>query len=344
MKNTILFIGNYGNRNVGDNAILGELIKKYKKEFPKSKIYIVCRENIREVNNLPHVTPVKMVLGEMLPAFIDSNMIVVGGGGIFSEYVGQKAKFIPLVTIVAKIFGKKVKYDSLGFYPSTSKILSMIVRLAFIFSDYISVRDQISMEMCGWVRNFKNILLVDDPAITLKAITRAKAINILKKENIKIGKNLKLIGVSIKRVKNPYFAEKISSIFKELLKRNDKRNLMFIFIPYSRDRGGKRTEDDEYYCRRIIKNYIKNNVSILKNEYTPNEILGITKLLDLSICMRFHSIVFAKITGIPFVPISYAEKCHAYLSKIKTKGLQIDNISYGKIVDYGNVSKKLFNK
>jgi len=340
MIKNILFIGNYGNRNVGDNAILEELIKKYRKEFKKSKIYIICRENIREVKKLRNVIPVKMTAGEMTSVFLGSNMVVVGGGGIFSEYVGPKAKYIPLVTITAKLMGKRVHYDSLGFYPSTSKILTTFVRIAFILSDFISVRDHVSLEMCGWVRKYKNISLVDDPAITLKAIKKQRATEILKKENIDIGKR-KLVGISIKRVKNSYLAEKVSSVFEELLRRNSNSNLMFLFIPYSRDKGGKRTEDDAYYCNKIVNKCSNSNVYILQNEYTPSEILGITKLLDLSICMRFHSIVFAKIAGISFVPISYAEKCHAYLSKINTKELKIKNISYRKIADYGDIGRKL---
>lgn len=47
MKKSILFIGNYGNRNIGDDAILFVLSLRYKKKFPNHKQYVFCQKLLR---------------------------------------------------------------------------------------------------------------------------------------------------------------------------------------------------------------------------------------------------------------------------------------------------------
>jgi polysaccharide pyruvyl transferase WcaK-like protein len=337
MIRKILFLGNYGNRNVGDNAILIELVKRYKKTFPKSRIYIICRENIDDINLSKSVFPVRMVIREMKSAFYGSDLVVIGGGGIFSEYVGPRARFIPFVAILAKILGKKVYFESLGFYPSTSPLLKFLVRVAFLFSDKISVRDGVSIQTAGWVNSIKRIELVEDPAVSLVSASGRHVHDILINEGMKIGKGTKLIGVSIKRVKNPKYAARVTKVFKKLIQIYEKnKKIAFLFIPYSRDRGGLTKREDDYsYNEELLRNFNNNpRVFLLKREYSPNEILGITRVLNLSICMRFHSIVFAYMSKIPFVPISYAEKCQAYLEKKKINALQINTLTYNKVIHF----------
>lgn len=47
---------------------------------------------------------------------------------------------------------------------------------------------------------------------------------------------------------------------------------------------------------------------ILNGAYRPSEVLGFMRHLDLAVGMRLHFLIFAAISGVPFVPLPYAGK------------------------------------
>src|SRR5690606_24567673 len=96
-----LLVGNYGNFNIGDELLLKGAVREIINEFgPDCKFYVPTRNTefieIYHKELREQLVPVSIAnFSSLLKAFIDSDMIVIGGGGIWSRYTGSFAHLIP---------------------------------------------------------------------------------------------------------------------------------------------------------------------------------------------------------------------------------------------------------
>lgn len=332
MKKKLVFIGNYGNRNIGDDAILQVLSRRYQKKFPDYKQYTLVRHYSYDVGKISIASPLDLSLKSIIWVLCNCEVIVIGGGGIFSGYTGPKAKFIPFLGIVSKILGKKVIYESIGLYSTAGYFQRYSVLLSMLLADEISVRDGLSLQSVIPIMKLKNIKLVTDPGYSIRPISIKRVKEILRKEDIKTS-NHRVIGISVKRVKSNITNSKI--IF-ELVKVIDwivaKRNYTVLLIPFCNDRIQYTEKDLEFSLEILSKIKEQSCVFCLKNYYTPQEIAGVMKLCNVFIGMRYHSLVFAHSLGIPLIPISYEEKCLDYIKKNNHTVITTDSISHKDII------------
>jgi len=85
----------------------------------------------------------------------------VGGGGIWSRYTGNLARFIPLLVLFARAMRKRTCYESIGMYSTASKMQRFLVNLSILFVNECSVRDIETLEMI-WKSSRARTILVDD--------------------------------------------------------------------------------------------------------------------------------------------------------------------------------------
>ncbi|OGG26856.1 hypothetical protein A2960_01695 [Candidatus Gottesmanbacteria bacterium RIFCSPLOWO2_01_FULL_39_12b] len=331
MKKKLVFIGNYGNRNIGDDAILHVLSRRYQKKFPDYKQYVFARYYPNDIRRISIATPLDLSLKSIFWVLCNCDVIVIGGGGIFSGYTGPKAKFIPFLGIVSKILGKKVIYESIGLYSTADYFQRYSVLLSMLLADEISVRDIASLQSVIPIMKLKKIKLVADPGYSIRPISIKQVKEILRKEDIKIS-NHKVIGISVKRGKNNTTNAKI--IF-ELVKVINwivaKRNYTVLLIPFCNDRIQYTEKDLEFSLEILSKIKKQSCIFCLKNYYTPQEIAGVLKLCDVFVGMRYHSLVFAYTLGIPLIPISYEEKCMDFVKKHHYPYIEADSFTYKDI-------------
>ncbi|MEM4368333.1 MAG: polysaccharide pyruvyl transferase family protein, partial [Candidatus Anstonellales archaeon] len=323
MRKSLLFIGNYGNRNIGDDAILFVLSRRYKRKYPDYQQYVLARAYSDDIYKISLAIPLKINISSLFKILLSVDMIIIGGGGIFSSYTGPIAKFIPLFALFNRLIGKTVIYESIGVYPTASLFQRITLYISMIIANKVSVRDRSSYECLAFVRKFRNVLLVKDPAFLLKPVSKRRILDILKEEKIDLLPD-NLVGFSIKGLKDINQDRKLKKVIIETISFLSEKKIGVLIIPFCHDMF-QTSEKDNLLAECIINSLPhKKYVYFLKNYYHPREIMGVMNLCKIFVGMRFHSLVFAHILRIPLIPIPYEKKCEDFIEEYNYKNNSIN--------------------
>jgi polysaccharide pyruvyl transferase CsaB len=322
--------GGYGKKNVGDDAICGMLIERIKKYIQDPYFIVIChgpkeikKLYSKEIKEAYHFKDVRT-----FKAAIKADAYVIGGGGIINKintYSGfsnfkildMKGKFMFIIGILAKLFGAKLVFFSIGATSIPDIGVKLLSKLAINFADHTSVRDPLSQKILKKIGIKKSIPLAFDPVILLKPSSKLKARKILQNEKIPLNKPL--IGITFRYVRDDVFKTKkkiqiLADIINNLIKKYD---VNMLFVPFGRH-PSKVLENDKSFARELEKNIAnKDRYFILKKDYRPKEYKAILSILDFAILERLHAIIMAAPTGIPFIALSYDNKVDQFLKMIK---------------------------
>ena len=164
----VMVIGNYGNNNFGDKIILYSLYKLLKETKKIKKIIIPTSNPDRVMLEGSDVEILDMASKfNLIKNLISVDLVIIGGGGIFSAYTGKKAKLIPLFTLIAKLLGKKVIYYGIGIYSTASPAEKKLLGVSLNVSNLICVRDDDSYKTVTKLTSNK-VNLIEDLVYYLK--------------------------------------------------------------------------------------------------------------------------------------------------------------------------------
>ncbi|MBN1683657.1 polysaccharide pyruvyl transferase family protein [Candidatus Bathyarchaeota archaeon] len=319
----------YGLRNLGDEAFLSVMIKRFRQENPHVRITVLSFDPA-ETKKLHNVEANKAVGIKALLTLLKSDKIVLGGGGIFDTYVGGSVNltcyYSLIISTIGLLFKKKIQFYAIG----ANSLFNKFVRKFLFFlmnrpSVDISVRDRESSRELRSVGVKKEIKVVMDPAVDLPSVPKDKVLKIFKKYDVDLDK--KIIGFTLRSIGGSREKEIIKST-SNLVNWLIDQKIQVAFIPMAKATH-KKDENDLLFLQKIlhmIKN--KKSVKIIDCDLTPSEVKGIINRLDLLIGMRFHSFIFAHSTKTPFIGISYSKKVSAFLNSIGEEELKIEDVSF----------------
>jgi polysaccharide pyruvyl transferase WcaK-like protein len=346
-QKNILLLGNYGNLNIGDEMLLRAVVRDTCRDTNKKVIINVPTRNpdfvdiyhkadSHLIRAIPINTPSKV-----LHAFFQSDLIIVGGGGIWSGYTGPLAHLIPIVTIAGKMFGKKVDFRAVGVYLTASKLDRFFVNLAIFLADSCSVRDKESYQLL-WKPNQKNARQVNDLAVsylrTFSSVDMDK--ETLPKEFLAMPKNKIIIGISVKPVKTVDTNNKIIGEFSDAIRSLNSKypgRLHFIFFPFAKTHS--KVESDEEFAKSIIADLSNtDNITVFQHTDPLTWFMAIREHVHLFMGMRLHSIIFASEASKPLLCIPYEHKITEYLKEKRsgaaTLTISLENLRSSEIVDF----------
>ena len=233
---------------------------------------------------------------ELLKKLFDLDLIIIGGGGIFSLYTGKNAKLIPLFGIFAKLIGKKVIYYGVGIYKTASFIEKSLLNVSLLISDLICVRDKASMDTLKLISRYKEVNQC------LDLVSYLDLSNIKKKSTKKIN-----VGLAVKYTKNKDTNQALTKIIGDLIN-NSPKNWTFNFFIFCQDTVWY---ENDYLIFKYIKKHVIKKINHIKHE---NLDLFLSKFRSQNyiITMRFHSLLLANLFVIPQTHIAYEEKCKSY--------------------------------
>jgi polysaccharide pyruvyl transferase WcaK-like protein len=326
-RNRVLLFGNYDGTNVGDNCILVHVLRKFAE--CSSNICIPSRRPLHIVERC-NVDSANLLSFRFISEFIKSDELIIGGGGIFSRYVGPYAKFLPLFAIAAKLFGKKVVYYNVGVYNTTPFLVKELVKLSMSCSDEISIRDEASLNAIGFVNKIKNVKTASDPGLTLEPINDHEARSILRNEGVQDGF---LVGLSLKSTMDKEINVRIVSEFSKfsdwVIEEFDAK---VVFFPFSFNQI-RAVENDIAIAEKVhqaMKTKNRKNFRIIQaGMYAPDEIKGIIGVMNVLLGMRFHSLVFAYSARTPLIGVSYEEKCKDFLQSRLLPFVEVERAEFG---------------
>ncbi len=316
MKKVFIF-GYYGFKNIGDEATLSSIIKTIKKVDPTTQVSALSYNGkyTERIHGIMGISRNSMV--EVIRTIANSDLIISGGGSLLQDVTSSRSLIYYLTLILwAKIMKKPVLFYSNGFGPIKKNFNKYITSRIVNMVDKIIVRDKeskITMEAIGIS---KEIDVTTDATFILEGIKSNKALEILHNENIPTDKPL--VGISIR----PWFVK--DTFITTLAKFADyifDKGINILFIPMQ---GNKDLE----ISNKVVAN-MKKEAYVLRNEYGPEEILGIIGEMKLLIGMRLHALIFAGIKGVPMLGLEYDPKIDSYLKMMGQKNMgKVENLDH----------------
>jgi len=294
----------YGAKNFGDELLLLKIIEDILKIIPNVEFFVWSIDKDFTNNflkNYPAVAVDRFNPGDTVNAIKNSDLIVLGGGGIIQEYYGIKIEDLfkdfgyhivsyAIPPLLGKIFGKKVFYWCLGHGPVVTEEALFFSRWFYSLADVITLRDEQSYRGVKELLPEKKIFLDVDPLLDFD----------FKRFS---GRKEKVLGVSIRKWFNEEeLIEKVGRAVKRLVEDKD---LKVFFIPCDLNLDIEITKRLESFIskEKLFKFEIKTIEDVVKAISLCNWFLG----------MRLHSLICAYKLGIPFLALSYDIKIEEFL-------------------------------
>jgi|GEM_PF-6206839 len=325
-SNKILIFGNYSGENVGDEAILYTMVNDVRGSDYEFDIYVPSR-NPEIVAKRHGVRAVPFRFSQILSALLRTNIIVVGGGTIFSEYAGKFVWLLPFFVTFSRLIGKKVVFYSLGFDPSTPFLLRIAAKFSFLFANKISMRDQASIQYNKFVDKLRGIDLVKDPVFHFDDYIKVKQID--KKQN--------KIAFALNPVRDPKVNDRLvheySKTCKKLIEQNKDIQIVLLsfYMPI----------DYEFNKRIVQKLSEKEKISVRVERYLEfDQVLKQFEQSKVIVLSRLHSNILAGFTSSQKVHISYALKNEQIFAQMKIHSyLNTNQLSSVELIN--EINKKL---
>jgi polysaccharide pyruvyl transferase WcaK-like protein len=298
----VLVLGGYGLRNVGDEAILSGLLN----ELPDCRLRVISRapEQTCGMHHIKAISPVRA-----LGAVWGSNVLIVGGGGIFSGHMGSLSKLIPLFSRLALARGVRVSFHGIGVYPSAPRwVLRSIVALAPRLAS-ITVRDAASARV---LRSFGvEAPVVPDLSQGMPPASSERGRELLRMLGLKPSHAQVALCLT---ATEPSLGDALLLSFPSVI--DALPEVQFAFVPMSHHPTVSR-QNDLWFARRL--QFRAPQLAILEDWLHPAEILALLGQFSVVVGMRYHSVLFAERAGAAIIAIPYAEKC---VSWIEEQGLE----------------------
>lgn len=315
-RQLIVVSGYYGFDNLGDEAILEELIGELSEFVDKQNIVILSQN--------PEVTAARYgvraqdrwQLADIASLLSQARLFISGGGGLFQDTESVKSViYYGGLVSMARALGAKVLVYAQGIGPIKSTLGKYLTRTSLALSHILTVRDAESVQLLsGWGLSAS---LTGDPVWLLSAEqlpeSARKFIADLRKEN----KGKKLVGLSL-RQGGGFDHGHIEMLAKSMKEAGLTKNHIIVPIPLQTAQDIKPLEDFVSTWTALGGKIASPHLGELQK---PSQWLKLIGSLDLVVGMRLHSLIMALSSGVPCIGIAYDPKVTNVLDKFAQPNL-----------------------
>lgn len=332
-------VGNYGNDNNGDEAILLSIIKQVEQQFSISREDItVFSNNTKQTSEYYGVKsyPLYYKKGNQYKTFYatylsnkryinELDLLIIGGGGILMDFYRREAHLYSTYAFMAK--NAKVPYIvyGCGAGPLDTVTGRLMIRLMCKHAENVSVRDPESKELLHQIGIKKEISVIGDPAFTLY------------KPKERHASSPKEVAVSAVPIYNANYwpsgdVEKYEkyvnsmAISLDLLIEKQDVNVTFFATKYPQD------VDVTVDIQKMMKN--KERTTIIDKNLKPKKLVDEISRFDLVIGTRLHSLIMATNSETPIIAISYHPKVTNFMKLIDAEDrcFSVDEIEKSSMI------------
>lgn len=315
-------VGNYGNNNNGDEAILLGLLNQLEKHFH------VNRQDILVFSNNPEQTKEryqvqadslyikkKKAALTFLATFQKHrstikklDLLIIGGGGILMDLYGREAILYGMYGWLGKLANRPVVVYGVGAGPILTKKGAMFIRSLAGLSKMVSVRDPKSKQLLQSIGVKKDIHIIGDPAFQMKEATKLHQ---------DIPTNIGVTAV-------PYYhksywpeenKEKYENYVMGMAMNLDQILCTYpdVFVTFF----ATKHPQDMWVTKDIVERMShKKNCQIIEEPLDPTEIVEQTAKQDLVIGTRLHSLILSLVSETPILAVSYHHKVRDFMEMI----------------------------
>lgn len=295
----VLVIGGYGVGNLGDEAILAGLIHEH--DLWDATVVSYDPGQTQRLHGVNAVFPFS---AKFVQAFVRADHVLIGGGGLFSAYMGRFQKAMPLVGLAAQRLGKTVDYRAFGAYEGTPPLVARTLAFAVSRADHVSVRDTGTHAFLRGIGVRRDLEVVPDPAFALAPCSPERARAVLRQHVP--GAARPFVALGVRRVKDPAEDRRLTLALAGLGTTLLEHGVTPLYVAFSRH-PYEPLEDDAAFARDLVQ--ATGGGAVLDAEVHPRDVLGIVREAAAMVAVRFHALVFALRVERPVVALPYDRKC-----------------------------------
>jgi len=317
LRNLVIIAGYYGIDNLGDEAILEELLNELD-SFCARQEMVVLSQNAEKTASLYKVKSIsRWNWFGYLKLLRKTKLLISGGGGLFQDRTGLGSViFYGAQILLARLCGAKVLIYAQGLGPLRSIFSKTLTRLAFSQSHCITVRDTNSLSLIEeWGLTAH---LTADPVWSLRPASLLEPAQALL-DAIRVNNAKRMIvGLSIRNDLNLQ-NHHLESLAKGLANSLPSDSAVLL-LPLQ-------MQQDQAPLQTIEQFLIKSNLGTYwldPNILTgPSQWLALFENIDILVGMRFHALLMALKAGKPVLGIAYDQKVSHLLNLFEQPSLSL---------------------
>ncbi len=327
MSHWVLIAGYYGFGNTGDEAILEVILEDLRDLIPNG-VFSVISFNPRQTESRYSVEAINWLdCVEIVKAIHRSDIVILGGGGLFHDYMGVDLErvFHPsevgfesiiFVPIIAHALNKPIMLYAVGVGPLITIEGKIMTWTVFEQAHVSTVRDDLSKKILMALGVPANkVYITADPAFAIQPAENDQIQYIL--ENEIVMENMHpLLGVALRTwdfdVANEEWINEVAFALDRFLY---EVGGTVVFIPFQ---IGDVLKPNDISVAHLVTTHMRysRKTAILQNEYSPTEIAGLVANCDILLGMRLHSLIFALKSRVPSVALSYDPKVEGLMREL----------------------------
>ncbi|MBD7984723.1 polysaccharide pyruvyl transferase family protein [Sporosarcina sp. Sa2YVA2] len=339
-------VGNYGNDNNGDEAILLSLVKQVTATFGiETNQLTIFSNNPQQTSERYGVDsyPLYYRKGSAPKTFFETykqnrpivkklDLLIIGGGGILMDLYRTEAPLYGSYAMMAKQSKTPYVVYGCGAGPLQTNLGKWFIRNMCKYAQNVSVRDPESAQLLKSIGVTKQVDVIGDPAFSLRDGQAKEKSSSPKK-----------IGVTAVPYYNAdYWPEGneelynnyITGMAKNLDKLAEGNDVDITFFATKFPQDANVTKDIQQLMTQSAK------TSIMDENLLPSDILKVTEQQDIVIGTRLHSLILATCTETPIMAISYHHKVNDFMNLA-----ELDKFSFpiGELHDNDTYFLEAFN-
>jgi polysaccharide pyruvyl transferase WcaK-like protein len=347
---TVFLYGYYGCGNVGDDLLLSVVTKQVLDWSPDARVIIKCLnvppveggdriefetcERILADPALPRRVKVWRYSLRMWKALHGVSALVFGGGTLFHAEKGSPVNLLLLLSVacMARLRGAHVYALGVGVTPLCGAIPRILMSALLLLSRDFAVRDAASFECCQALAGRRRVrktadlvFLADFPARATKqaggrVLGLTLASSAIRGQSGNDNNALREIVRALNQLAEDGWTLRFLS-FQELTVGNFRLSDSVVFESL-KDAG------------------LEANAALIEVNSENARLAEVFSDLDLVVGMRFHGLVMAAVSGIPFIGIGKDHKLSNLCAKYEFPFFSIDDLCGGKLIAAVKASKE----
>jgi polysaccharide pyruvyl transferase WcaK-like protein len=300
----ILVIGNFGNGNTGDEALLARALQ----ELPEETEVSVLSRNPRMVEWMHGVDARPMSALPFASGLRWCDAVLVVGGGMFGAGLPPMVRLLPRIVDAAKALGRDTAYLAIGAYPGMPGPVLRLLRSAARTPGRITVRDRLSAETLGG-----GVPNVGDLALQLEPASAEEAERALAGAGVDRGRPLLLL--SLKALPDP---DRMSALQETCLLAARRWRALggtvaALALSTHADYGLGLARRDSVLAGELAEQ-LGSPVPVIGPQLPPALAKAVAGRAAGVVGLRLHAMIFAVGSGVPCAGFAWEEKTRAFLA------------------------------
>jgi polysaccharide pyruvyl transferase CsaB len=316
--------GSYGGMNLGDEAILTGIITQLRASIPvEITVFSRYPDDTLKRHNVERAVPVRALTRRDMQSEIDRlDLLILGGGGIFFD---ADAEIYLREAFIAHEVGVPLAIYAVSAGPLHSPSARNALRDALNSAVIITVRDRMAYRLLEDVGVNREIHLTADPALLLQP--GKLSLDAIKAEGVVFERHL--VGFSV-RERGPAAPDIDPEEYYALLANAadfivDRLDADIVLVSMERT--------DIQHSHAVVA-HMQNaeRAEVLRQSYSPQEILALMGHFEFAVGMRLHFLIFAALCGVPFVPLPYESKISGFLQDLGMEIPRLGDFGAGQLL------------